>query len=504
MIMNTEKNMVLARMAVKSNDIAAVQSLLLSGFDFSQNVKSFPSMISLAFLYCREDMLKLMLRHNKTKFLDYINNNRNLLNEIYCNSEAALPNKRKLIRFLFDNFNGITIKSKNEEIIRAIIKSDDNRTFELLCELHGKFLHSKQSLKNIFLTCIESNNNNKLAKHIYKKFNEKDINKLIVLAFDKGYPNVIRFFMESGVDVTVIGKKMVNIYEFLMPFSDETYPAFKLLIDAEKNGKFKTSKTMKSEAAVMAARCGLRGALMDLIDFDINVKIKNSNGYNLLRTYVEKCSSNSKDNFNLIKKLIEIGVDAKFIDKCDDTLLHNLSYYNSGDLMTLVELFELLIKHDVDINAKNDDGETVAFSIIEGCDSNKVEFLKYIITKFGADMSIRNHSGYNTLMIVCLSYFTAYKENKSIINAIMKCPKIDINAVCEDGKTALMMALDECCFESILALLEYDIDVTIVDKDGKNAYDYLNKWNDKNKVNIICDLLDEKIINSQKIKNEAL
>ena len=495
--MNTEKNMVLARKAVKSNDIATIQSMLQSGFDFSEKVKSFPSLISLSISHSKIDILKLMLKQNKTKFLDYIDSNKNLLNEIYCDSQNPVGDKRKVIKFLFDNHNGIKIKNKNEKIVIDIMKSDDVKTFKLLSELHGGFLNSKTCLKSAFMNSIRYSNTQKLAEYTYSKLNENDINKLITWAFENDQHSVVSFFVEQGVDVTVIGKKMVNIYEFLMPLSDETYPAFKLLIDAEKNGKFKTSKTMKSKAALWAAEHGLEKPLMDLISFDINVKAKNSDGNNLLRAFVENYSGECKNDFILLKNLIKLGVDPKFIDCCNDTLLHNIICYNSGDLMHLVDTFELLIKHGVDINATNTDGNTVANSIIDDYDDGMIEFVKYIITKFGADMSIEDNSGLNPLMNLCLTYSGGHKKTKNIVDVIMKCPKIDINAVDCEGMTALMLALDENFFEAACAILKYDVDPSIVDNQGRSAYDYLDEWEHKKRAEIICNLLDDKILVSK-------
>ena len=240
--MNTEKNMILARKAVKSNDIATIQSMLRAGFDFSEKVKSFPSLISLSISHLKIDILKLMLKQNKTKFLDYIDSNKNLLNEIYCDSQNPIGDKRKLIKFLFDNHNGIKIKNKNEKIIKHIIKSDDVKTFKLLCELHGGFLNSKPFLKSVFMNSIRYNNTQKLVEYAYSKFNENDINKLLEWAFNNNHHCIVKFFVEQGVDVTVIGKTIRNIYSFLMPFDDESYPAFKSLIDGEKKWQIQNTK----------------------------------------------------------------------------------------------------------------------------------------------------------------------------------------------------------------------------------------------------------------------
>jgi hypothetical protein len=122
---------------------------------------------------------------------------------------------------------------------------------------------------------------------------------------------------------------------------------------------------------------------------------------------------------------------------------------------------------NVDVNAKDEDGETaLMYSAIYG----DKEILETLLKEFpNVDVNDKDKNGETALM------YSAIYGYKEILETLLSVPGIDVNAKDEDGKTALMYSAiygDTKILETLLSVP--GIDVNAKDEDGKTAF-YLAK-----------------------------
>ncbi|KAL7924481.1 putative ankyrin repeat protein [Trichoderma austrokoningii] len=107
------------------------------------------------------------------------------------------------------------------------------------------------------------------------------------------------------------------------------------------------------------------------------------------------------DNPGQVGMLLEAGADPTIISKRGDTMLHMLG--KGIAIAALRTLFEALAKRGIDINARNDRGETALFSFYGGpktdswhsanADKPTGEHAKPLLEKLGGDFFVRDYKG---------------------------------------------------------------------------------------------------------------
>ena len=493
--MNTRKSMAQARIALKNKDLSGFQALLRTGFNFTEKLKPFPSAFSLAVESCDLPAMKSMLKHNKTKFLDYSQSESRLFKDIYSNIKIPINERRKMLKFFLQN--GCEILTNNNMMIENIISDDDVKTFELFFNSSGNLFSKKSTVASIFYKALVKNQDSKIAEFLFPKLTKSDTDRLLVRGFYNYNKSVVKFLIESGVDKSCITKNDINVYEILMPSDDEGYQLFKLMVDAEANGEFKTSIANKTYAAYKGARQGAYKPVIDMIKLGVDVVGTNNSRDNLINAVATKLCYDDKhhEQFEMIENLIELGADPKFTDGYGNTLIHNLYNSDKKYIVKLTEIIQSLIELGVDINAQNSNGSTVAHYIAGSNYAESAKLLKHLIVKFGADMTIKNKQGDTPLMIAC-SRDCYYGVNKDLgfFDAIMHDTNVNINDIDSSGRTVLMMALNAENYETSEKILQHDIDLSIVNKYNNTAHDFLNRISKYKEYDKICDLMDRKII----------
>ena len=140
------------------------------------------------------------------------------------------------------------------------------------------------------------------------------------------------------------------------------------------------------------------------------------------------------------------------------TLLHSAAYY--GDL----QVVQKLVKYDVDVDAKDEEGRTPLYNASEGIYHRDCSVHRLLLEQ-GADVNVRAKDGWTPLHNA--SYHGARLE---IIRLLLeRCA--DINARVENGSTPLHLAslLVNGRLEVVRPLPESGADVMAEDKHGKTA-----------------------------------
>ena len=135
-----------------------------------------------------------------------------------------------------------------------------------------------------------------------------------------------------------------------------------------------------------------------------------------------------------------------------------------------MEIAEYLLDNDIDINAKNYEGNTpLFFAAWEG----RLDMIKYLISK-GADINAKNELDWNALMQACVQGH--FKVAKFLVDQGLSINQIGK----EKGATPLILAAWNGSYEVVKLLLYAGADKSIKDKDGKTAKDHAKEqYHDK-------------------------
>ncbi len=148
-----------------------------------------------------------------------------------------------------------------------------------------------------------------------------------------------------------------------------------------------------------AAEAGDIGSIKELIEAGVDVKAKDENG----RTALHKAAE--KDHFEIVKLLIEKGADVNIADNGGNTPLHHAKSK---------KVAELLLTNGANINAKNEDDETLLHPLLQS--PYEYEDLVNLYISKGADVNARNSEGFTPLDL-----------------AVDKRPKTTVEALREAG-----------------------------------------------------------------------
>ncbi|KAK7467793.1 hypothetical protein BaRGS_00036981 [Batillaria attramentaria] len=155
----------------------------------------------------------------------------------------------------------------------------------------------------------------------------------------------------------------------------------------------------------------------------------------------------SRGNAEIVKILLDHGVDPKAIDNDGQTALHRACSQSNA------EIVKSLLNHGADPKAIDSNGQT-ALHLACSCSWAKAEIVK-VLLDHGVDPKARDSNG------------------KTAIQTESGC---DLNAVNERGNTALHEACTFCHSDIVQALLDGGADMSIKNKDHKTPLELAQKY----------------------------
>lgn len=187
------------------------------------------------------------------------------------------------------------------------------------------------------------------------------------------------------------------------------------------------------------------------------------------------------DRYEAVKYLLEYKeqkVELEAVDDEKNTPIFRANHASSYSQNHL-DIFSLLLKAGVNINAINNKGQTVLMDLIDyysnqnfkkaQCNVLGVERMQddkiKLLLEHKPDLSVVDHNGDTAITL-------AAKNRQPVILKLILDSKLDfdINAINHQGETALFLAAANGCFIAIESLLEHGADPTKIDIDKLKLY----------------------------------
>ena len=179
-----------------------------------------------------------------------------------------------------------------------------------------------------------------------------------------------------------------------------------------------------------------------------------------------KCNSD-KSNFEVIKLIIQSGVNINEKDKLGAIALMNAIYYfnNGYD----VEIIKYLIENGANIGDKDNDAWTpLMYAACYSKNDSHLEIIKYLIEK-GGNINDKRKNGMTLLMNI--AGFSSNSNNIETIKYLIS-KGLSVNVKDNDGWTALMCASRNQNIKIIKILIENGANINDKDNNGKTALMY--------------------------------
>jgi ankyrin repeat protein len=193
--------------------------------------------------------------------------------------------------------------------------------------------------------------------------------------------------LDAGANLNHVDNKNVSCFIYACA-SAERVSILELLIQRGA----KIDHPVNSSALLIASHMNVLPAIKILLNKNISVLTKDSNGFDCIRAAVQK------GHIDALQTLLEAKIDPNSKDKLGITSLMFASKNNN------IEILNILLSHSADPNLKDINGNTALNHAVKEGHIDAVT----ILLKHGADSKIKNNVGQNALDI---RYRTIYPNS---------------------------------------------------------------------------------------------
>ena len=125
------------------------------------------------------------------------------------------------------------------------------------------------------------------------------------------------------------------------------------------------------------------------------------------------CSRNTFPSLKELKKILQEGVDINFTNGKGLTPLLCLTAEKKIGHDNLIEIFQLLIQHKIDVNYKDNAGWNALITLCRYYQNeNLIEIIKILI-RHGIDVNCKINGGWNAVSLLC-----RYNQNENLIEIL--------------------------------------------------------------------------------------
>lgn len=316
---------------------------------------------------------------------------------------------------------------------------------------------------------------------------EKETQKTpIFMAIERDRPHMLKTLLEAGADLKHMDKNGETLFHSMARRGKIDY--LKLLM--EMGVEVDTPDRSGNTALMTAARMGEDDVMIFLLENGADVSgLKKIFASTLAASYTDET----------LRILVEYGVDVNTKNASGKPPLFSLFDYGS-DWSQVRKKIQMLLDSGIDVNACNNDGDTVLHYAARGGDSVPIEFAEFMIEQ-GVDVDRPNNKGETALQVLLnfgspntrsqrlalmlaqnttdVNRVDRYGRNTLHQAAMRGLPEVvavlaskgaDLNNRENDmpgGKTPLHSAIAEKQTEAVRALLEAGADLSAGDKRGQ-------------------------------------
>ncbi len=208
---------------------------------------------------------------------------------------------------------------------------------------------------------------------------------------------------------------------------------------------------------------GNRNMVQWLLDHQANVNPKNSSDVTPLFAAVHQYHQ------DIAEMLLNAGADINAVDDDDNLVIYELiedltlGIEKKAILESGCSLIKILVNKGIDINRKNNCGET---SFMKICSANYPELVDLMLSK-GADINDRDNNSETPL-------FYAVKAGNIRIAEMLSAAGAEVNMANESGKYPLELAFNDQMVEIVQLLLQHGADVSCLPEDADLGFQHLD------------------------------
>ncbi len=351
------------------------------------------------------------------------------------------------------------IQAKDIALVKALIKegvdiNEESRYGTEAIELAirtdqieiVKLLLSKGATSKWGLQYAVGNNNAEMVRLLIN--NNFEFGYAMVYAAENNNLSMVHMLVRNDAEVRVSQKRKRGLFRkyYVSPIEM-----------AVKNGNKAMSLFLIEHGAPLSE------AIDECFDYKQNTVLKAliDDNSNSLGQFLEPAFR--KGNEEIIDYLIVKGADIHHRDTDGNTLLH-LSALN-GHASIVKRCVEL---HELDIQSKNNLGETPLMLSVQG---NNISLVTYLLDK-GANVDHENNKGETAL-------FYTTENNLSMFNLLVS-KGADVSHKTIDNTTLLINAAENKNYTVVKTLLENDADIHVKNNSGHTAFQYIISPHDRN------------------------
>lgn len=450
---------------------------------------------------------------NRTSTVGYLMENGVNINQANKNKNETLPlsyaiskGNLMMIKYIINKCSRLNIEPKiTDNMIFSAISDNRFEILELL--LKNSNLDINDIYSDYTSPLIAASSNIEMMDIILKlgfdinSTGKRSKNALIYAAGHNNY-SAVKFLLEKGADPNIVIDGNFNALNAAFGNSDLRITKILLNNNADPNMLFSNSYIFKS----MIENDNIE-ILKLLVEKGLNLNTKFEDNTTLLHSAVYK------NSIQFVKYLVENGFDISIFEEytIDSPLIQAARRHHIPE-NDMSDVFTYLINSGIDVNSRNNYFETPLLYAAQ----NDVVITKLLVEN-GADINAKSSNGENALKkAISMSKFDIVKylieqgadinakDNRgiSILISSLRHPKLlelilksgaNVNTITAKGKTPLITTIidpnvkDKERLNIINILLEYGTDINQITYEGGSALSYAIKRRNRSTVNFLLE-----------------
>lgn len=285
--------------------------------------------------------------------------------------------------------------------------------------------------------------------------NRDGANSLLLFLGRSGKKEVVDYFLEKGLSLQSKDDSGNNAFNYAAKSGN--LETLKYLYD---QGVKPVSNAVSGENAIFFASKNSKNDLayyQYIESLGVYPNVVNKEGV----TPLHNLASSTKDT-EVISYFLKKGVDINAKNESGNTALISSSYRNNLEIVTF------LVENGADINQTNKQGVSAVARAIR---SNSLEVVDYLISK-GADLNVTDKEGNNLTYYLIKSFRKGQPDKFNEKLKLLTENGLDIKNKQKDGSTVFHIAVQGSSLDLLEIINTFEVDINAIDANGHTALHY--------------------------------